>query len=106
MKNLYLLLAVAGGVLPYAFFIPFFGAHGLDLAAFAGGLLANGAAAGFAVDVVLSSLVFWVAIARRWRQGAGPHPAVFIALNLLVGLSCALPAYLYALEARAAPRPA
>ena len=93
MRNLYLVLAVAGAVVPYLFFFQFFGSVGLDLPAFIGALFANGAAAGFTADLLITSLVFWVYLFSR-KEGPSPWP--FIALNLLIGLSCALPAYLYA----------
>jgi hypothetical protein len=44
-------------------------------------------------DVLISSLVFWVVITAR--RPAGPTPWPFIVLNCSIGLSCALPAYLY-----------
>jgi hypothetical protein len=31
MKKLYIALAVAGTILPYAFFVPFLWTHGLDI---------------------------------------------------------------------------
>ncbi len=93
MKNLYLILAVAGAVVPYLFFFQFFGQVGLDLPAFLGVLFANGAVAGFTADLLISSLVFWV---YMFNRKGGPAPWLFVILNLTIGLSCALPAYLYA----------
>ena len=75
------------------FFFQFFGTAGLDLPAFVGALFANGAAGGFTADLLITSLVFWIYLFNR---SEGPAPWPFIALNLLIGLSCALPAYLYA----------
>jgi len=94
MKNLYLLLAILGAVVPYMFFINFFTSEGVDLMLFVGGLFVNGAAGGFTADLLISSLVFWLFMFSK--QGPGPKPWVFIALNLTIGLSCALPAYLWA----------
>lgn len=94
MKNLYLLLAIAGAIVPYLFFIQFFAAQGLNLFAFVAALFANGAAGGFTADLLISSLVFWLFMFGR--QDRGPRPWLFIALNLTIGLSCALPAYLWA----------
>ena len=98
MKNLYLGLAIVGAVVPYLFFIEFFGAAGLDLVAFIGGLFANGAAGGFAADLLISSAVFWT---YMFSRPDGPKPWLFILINLTIGLSCALPAYLYAITRRA-----
>jgi len=93
MKSFYLLLAIIGTILPYAFFVQHVGAEGYALPAFLAGVFATPAASGFAADLVVSSLVFWF-----WMFTAdapAPKPWVFIALNLLIGLSCALPAWLY-----------
>ena len=57
----------------------------------------NGAAAGITADILFSSFVFWLFIYTQYRKG-GPNPLLFIVLNLTIGLSCALPAYLYACE--------
>jgi hypothetical protein len=93
MKTLYLLLAIIGAVVPYAFFFGFFVDQGIDLAAVVGALFANGASGGFTADLLISSLVFWL---YMFSRAGGPKPWLFIALNLTIGLSCALPAYLYA----------
>ena len=104
MKNLYLILAIAGAVVPYLFFFQFFGEMGVDLPTFIGALFANGAAGGFTADLLITSLVFWIYIFTRKE---GPTAWPFVILNLTIGLSCALPAYLYvnlrAAEAAAAP---
>jgi len=91
MKNLYLLLAIAGAIVPYVFFVDFFRAGGLQLPTFVAALFVNGAAGGFAADVLVSSLVFWTYLFSRREPGAWRY----IAVNLAIGLSCALPLYLY-----------
>ena len=100
MRSLYLSLAIAGAILPYVFFSTFTANHGLDLAAFVAGVFANGAAGGFTADLLISSLVFWIWMFSRTE---GPRPWLFIVLNLTIGLSCALPAYLYATTRKLAP---
>lgn len=64
------------------------------------GALINGAAAGFTLDVVISSLVFWAFMLSQKEKG--PAPLRFIVLNLFVRLSCALPVYLWAAQSRSA----
>ena len=98
MRKIYLTLAIIGAVVPYAFFLGFFADHGLSLPQFVSGLFANGAAGGFTADLLISSFVFWLLMFAEQRRGAGPSPYFFLALNLLIGLSCALPAYLYVRE--------
>lgn len=96
MKNLYLVLAIIGAIVPYLFFLQFFAEDGFDLVGFIQALFVNGAAGGFTADLLISSFVFWLFMFSR--QQSGPKPWVFIVLNLTIGLSCALPAYLWANE--------
>ena len=99
MRNVYLVLAIVGAVVPYVFFIDFFAAEGLALPAFAAGLFANGAAGGFAADLLITSLVFWVYL---WHSGAA-RIWLYVLVNLTIGLSCAVPLYLYLSSAEARP---
>ncbi len=98
MKKLYLLLAVIGAIIPYFFFFQFFQAEGINISAFVSALFVNGAAGGFTTDVLLSSFIFWLFMFKQVKESNGPKPYLFIVLNLAIGLSCALPAYLYAKE--------
>jgi len=92
MKNVYLVLAVVGAVLPYVFFLQHFAAAGVGLPAFLAAVFANPAAAGAAADLVTSSVVFWVVL---FATGDGARAWYLVPLNLLIGLSCALPLWLY-----------
>lgn len=95
MKTVYLLLALVGAVVPYLFFAGFFAEQGLGPVGFVAALFANGAAGGFTADLLISSAVFWIYLFSR---RSGPSPWLFVVLNLTIGLSCALPAYLYAVS--------
>jgi hypothetical protein len=101
-KKIYLLLAVGGAVVPYIFFVQHFAEAGFGLDDFLNALFVNGAAGGFAADLFISSLVFWIFLVARSTDGKGPKPFWFIIINLTIGLSCALPAYLYANEGKEA----
>jgi len=98
LKTIYLIMAILGTVIPMAFFASFGAESGIDLLAFVSALFVNGASGGFTADLLISSLVFWLYMFSRQGQsnGTAPKPWVFIALNLFIGLSCALPAYLWA----------
>ena len=98
MKRIYLLMAIIGSIVPYYFFFQFFGAEGLNLPLFVKALFPNGAAGGFSADLLITSVVFWIYMYQQKNKADGPNPVIFIALNLFVGLSSALPAYLYARE--------
>lgn len=100
MKNLYLSLTILGGVIPYLFFFDFFQSEGVDLPLFIESLFVNGAAGGFSADLLFTSFVFWLFMFTEAGNSKNPKPYLFIVLNLSIGLSCALPAYLYA-KARA-----
>ena len=92
MKRIYLVWAIVGAVVPYLCFLGVF--HGeILISGFIPALFVNGPAAGFVADVLISSAVFWI---YMFSRKDGPKPTLFVVLNLTIGLSCALPAYLYA----------
>ncbi len=99
MRSFYLVLAIVGAIIPLVFFTQFFFGSGGEVAPldFVPALFVNAAAGGFAADLLISSFVFW---GYMWnRRVSGPKIIPFVALNLFIGLSCALPAYLYAATA-------
>lgn len=98
----YLVLAIIGCALPYYFLIAFLSAHGLDGRLFLHDLFGNSVSTFFAVDLLISSVVFVHFLrreaARHSIRGWWPY---LIAL-LTVGLSLALPLFLYVRESRLA----
>jgi hypothetical protein len=95
---LYLALCLIGLLLPYSQFVPWVLQHGLNLPLFARELFANRIAAFFGMDVIVSAVALLVftriestrlGIRRRWL--------VLIAV-LTVGVSLALPLFLYLRE--------
>lgn len=98
IRNFYLAIAVIGTVIPWLFFGSFFIRHGADVPLFLQSLFANGAAGGFAADVLISILIFWI---WSWRDAARHNVArwwLVLPASCLVGLSLALPLYLYLRE--------
>lgn len=98
LKNIYLLAAVLGTVIPWAFFADFIITEGFDIPLFISSLFVNGAAGGFSADVLISLFVFWI-----WSYGdAQKHNInrwwLVIPSGFSVGLSLALPLYLYLRE--------
>ncbi len=93
MKIVYLTATIIGAVLPYAFFIEHISTSGLFLDVFFAQGFANPVAAGFTTDLLISSAVFWIYMFTAGKNA--PRPWAFVAINLLIGLSCALPAYLF-----------
>ena len=102
-STVFLLLAIAGAVVPYVFFVDFF-ANGTS--GFVAGLFANGAAGGFAADVLISSLVFWIWMIPEARRVGVRHAWLLVVVNLAIGLSCALPLFLWLRERSAAHKAA
>ena len=71
LKTAYMVMAVLGAAIPINFFVGFAGNEGFDLIAFAQALFSNGASAGFATDLFISSFVFWLFMFSREE---GPNP--------------------------------
>ena len=84
--------------MPYIFFFQFLQNEGFSLLTFVQATFVNGAAGGLTADLLFTSFVFWLFMFVQQHRSKGPQPYLFIALNLVIGLSCALPAYLYARE--------
>ena len=93
MKNVYLAAAIIGALVPYWFFGQQFAQEGPALVPFLSAAFATPVASGFAADLFISSFVFWAFMFSAGENAPSPWP--FIAMNLLIGLSCALPAWLY-----------
>ncbi len=94
LRNIWLLLAIVGAVAPWYYVIGHFAGNPIDLSAFLAAATANEVATAFVADLLISSLVFWIYMLSRRPDGPAPWP--FIIINLIIGLSCALPAYLWA----------
>lgn len=95
MKQLYIILAVLGTILPYLFFVPFLLTNGLNLALLIEQLFANQISSFFATDFFISCIVFWVYLYQETTHYRIKWWWVCILANLLVGLSLALPLFLY-----------
>jgi len=97
-KNFSLAMAVIGTVVPWLFFGSFFALNGLDIPLFLKSLFVNGAAGGFSADVLITIVIFWV---WSWRDATRHRIArwwLVLPASFCVGLSLALPLYLYLRE--------
>jgi hypothetical protein len=70
-KNIYLLLCVAGAVLPYWQFVPWVIENGFDVSLLLKQLFANRVSAFFATDVIVSSVVVFVSSAAGLGMDGG-----------------------------------
>ena len=96
----YLLLCIAGLVLPYFQLIPFLREHGPDLGLFFQQLFSTRSGAFFAWDVIVSSVVLWVFVLGEGRRAGVKHLWAPLVANLAVGVSLGLPLFLYLRERR------
>jgi hypothetical protein len=99
-KALYLVLCVAGTLLPYSQLVPFLREHGLDLRLFFEQLFANRISGFFGWDVIVSAVVLWALVLIEGRRTRVSHLWAPIAASLAVGVSLGLPLFLYLREAR------
>jgi len=99
MKRLYLIAALIGAVAPYATYFGYLAAvpgssGALSLA------WGNPIAAATLIDFTISCLVFWPFVFSESRRLGLRLPWFFVLTNVLIGLSFALPAFLYMRERR------
>jgi len=99
-KLLYLILAVIGFILPYYFLISFLISHGPDLRLLLTQLFATPISTFFAVDLLISCVVFMRFLRQESERHAMKHQWVYWISLLTVGLSFALPLFLWAREGR------
>ena len=100
LKTLYLVLCVVGVLLPYWQFVPWVAANGLHPPLFLQQLFANRIGGFFGMDVLVSSLVL-VVFMRAESAKLGIRGQWWPVLALLtVGVSLALPLFLYLRELR------
>ncbi len=97
LKSFYLFAAIVGGILPYATYFGYLssvpGASGALTLAWG-----NPIAAATLVDFTISCLVFWPFLFSEARRHGMRRPLFYVAANCLIGLSFALPAFLYMRE--------
>ena len=95
MKNIYLVLAVIGFIVPYYFFLQLPVADGLNLPQLLQPFFANNFMKGAAMDLTISVIVFWVFVFVEANRSGMKYPWVYLLATVLVGLSFALPLFLY-----------
>lgn len=100
LKRIYLILSVVGFVVPYIFFIGFIMENGLDVSLFFKELFANNISSFFGVDVIISALALIIYILVDSRKNHIKRYYLAILGTLLIGVSFALPFYLYLKESQ------
>jgi Terpene cyclase DEP1 len=99
-KTIYLVLCFIGVLLPYWQFVPWVVAHGMNLSLFVHELFANRISAFFGMDVLVSAVVLVAFMRIESGRLSIPRRWLPILAVLLVGVSLALPMFLYMREVR------
>ena len=94
-KNIYLVLALIGLIAPYLFFFRFLNTNGLNVALLVQQLFTTDISTFFAVDLIISFIVFWIYMVSEAIKLQMKNWWVYILASLAVGLSFALPLFLY-----------
>lgn len=94
LQTTYLILCILGTILPYSQFVPFLIENGLDLKLFFEQLFINRVSSFFGMDLIVSSLVFWFFVFWEGSRLGMKNLWIYIASNLLVGVSLGLPLFL------------
>jgi hypothetical protein len=97
-KNIYLFLCFLGAAIPYSQFIPWIMENGLHLGLLVRQLFANRISAFFGLDVLVSSAVLLMFMRVEGRQLRMRFRWLPIAGLCAVGVSLALPLFLYLRE--------
>ncbi|CAG0997679.1 hypothetical protein ANRL2_03729 [Anaerolineae bacterium] len=95
MRKLYLLLAGLGLIGPYYFLVQFVAAHGVNVPLLFDQLFANSISTFFAVDLLITAIVFWVWSYREAQKLSIKQWWLVVAATLTIGPSFALPKFLY-----------
>ncbi len=95
MQWLFLVVAILGTILPLSYFLPFLTTHGFDLPLFFRQLFQNNISAFFGTDVIVSSLALWLFVFSEGRRRGMTNLWLYVVCNLAVGVSLALPLFLF-----------
>ena len=94
-KNIFLFLAIIGFVLPYYFFLQLPAENGFNLPLLIQPFFANSFMKGSAMDLTISVIVFWTYVFVEASRLQMKNSWAYVLATLLVGLSFALPLFLY-----------
>jgi hypothetical protein len=95
MQWLYLVVAILGALLPLSQLFPFLTTHGFDVPLLFRQLFSNHVAACFGLDVIVSSVALWLLVFSEGRRLRMKNLWLYVVCNLAVGVSLALPLFLF-----------
>jgi hypothetical protein len=103
-KTIFLTLAIIGFIAPYYFFLQVSPANGFDLPSLIQPMFANNFMKGVGMDLTVSVIVFWVFMFSEANRLQMKNSWAYLLATMLVGLSFALPLFLYFRERKLEPR--
>ncbi len=95
LRLTYLLLAIVGAIVPMAHFVGWFALTGIGLQGLFEAWFANNAVAGLAWDLMISSSALSIFMIYESLVKQDYLPLICLAIIPAIGLSCALPLYLF-----------
>jgi hypothetical protein len=102
MRRLWLLATFLGTLLPYYFFYNQIVSSDFEWKNLLSLIFPTYAATGFVVDLLITSFIFWIYIFKKVNKSLFIQ---IVALNLAIGLSAALPYYLFKTTKKAIDAP-
>jgi len=100
LKYLYLLLVVMGLILPMSQFFNFLQKYGWDIRYMLDLVVANSISRFFLLDLIIASLVFFVFVIVEANRIKMKFIWIYILATLCIGLSFALPLFMFAREVK------
>ena len=94
-KTVYFILATIGFLVPYYFLFQFLREHTFNIPLLIQQLFANNISTFFAVDLIILIFVFWIYMFVEANKLQMKNSWIYLLASLLVGLSFALPLFLY-----------
>ena len=99
-KNIFLVLAILGFLAPYYFFVQIPPEDLMDISSLVQPLFATSFMKGLSADPTVTLIVFWVFVLTEASKIQMKNAWIYLLAPLLVGLSFALPLFLYFRERR------
>lgn len=99
-KSIYLVLAIIGFIAPYYFFLQISSENGLGVPALIQQISSSSLLSGIAMDLFVSVIVFWFFMFAEASKLQMKNAWLYLMATLLVGLSFAVPLFLYFRERR------
>ena len=94
LQTTYLIFCILATILPYSQFVPFLSEHGLKLQLFFKQVFVHRTSGLFGIDLIFSSLLLLILVFWEGSRLGMKNLWVYIASNLLVGVSLGLPLFL------------